>query len=124
MDRTDLFTAGIFLIGFLSLLLVSFNAMLASRITPIKEDIHRIDSRIDRLDSRIDRLDSRIDQVESRIKTQMDRMNDKLDKLLLLQVQQNANNQRTLPINRKNKPSVKSSATTRPASRTPSSATD
>ncbi len=56
MDRRDLFTAGIFLIGFLSLLLVSFNAMLDARITPIKEDIHRVETRMDHLDSKLDKL--------------------------------------------------------------------
>ncbi len=128
MDRKDLFTAGIFLIGFLSLLLVSFNAMLA----PIKKDIQRVesslgsridrldarlDSRIDRLGSRIDRLDSRIDQVESRMKTQMDRMNSKLDKLILLQVEQNAHYRYVMPKRAKKKASVKpSSSVTRTTS--------
>ncbi len=72
MDKKDLFTAGIFLIGFLSLLLVSFNAMLS----PIKRDIHRVEMRINR--------------VENRMEAHIDRLNDKLDKLIWLQVQKNS----------------------------------
>ena len=53
MNKKELFTAGIFLISFLSLLLISFNAMLSARITPVKENINRLDARMDRLETEI-----------------------------------------------------------------------
>ena len=68
MNKKELFTAGIFLISFLSLLLISFNAMLSARITPVKENISRLDSRIDRL--------------ETDLKSEIRAMNDKLDRLI------------------------------------------
>ncbi len=94
MDKKDLFTAGIFLIGFLSLLLVSFNTMLAARITPIKEDIYQIGVRIDR-------IETRIDQVETRMATHINRLNDKLDKLILLQVQKQSYRPHFIPRKKK-----------------------
>ena len=74
MNRKELFTAGIFFISFLSLLLVSFNAMLS----PIKKDIGRIETdlkteikavRIE-LNAKLDRLIFAIltDQIKKPVK--------------------------------------------------------
>ncbi len=49
MNKKEIFTAGIFFIGFLSLLLVAFNALL----TPIREDIVQLNGRMDRLETEI-----------------------------------------------------------------------
>ena len=52
MNRKELFTAGIFFISFLSLLLVSFNALLS----PLRKDISRVETEIKALDVKLDRL--------------------------------------------------------------------
>ena len=65
MDKKDLFTAGIFLISFLSLLLVSFGAML----NPIKKDIIRLETNITR--------------VETDLKADTREIRNKLDTLIL-----------------------------------------
>ena len=49
MDLTVLFSAGIFLIGFLSLLLVGFNTLLNDKIEPLKENQARLESMIKQL---------------------------------------------------------------------------
>ena len=56
MELKNYFTAGIFLISFLSLLLVSFNAMLSARIAPVKEGITELKSDITDLKSDIKEL--------------------------------------------------------------------
>ena len=55
-ELKNYFTAGIFLISFLSLLLVSFNAMLQARITPVKQDITEVKQDITDLKSDIKEL--------------------------------------------------------------------
>ena len=60
-----LLTGGIFLIGFLSLLLVSFNAMLS----PIRQNISR--------------LDTDIKATKQELKIDIKAINDKLDQLIL-----------------------------------------
>ena len=78
MDKKDLFTAGIFFISFLSLLLVSFSALLS----PIKKDIGGLDtdiketrtelkaefhSRMNHIDSRMNHIENRMNSIEKKI---------------------------------------------------------
>ena len=63
-----LLTGGIFFIGFLSLLLVSFNAMLDARITPIKQDISRLDTDIKAMDAKLDQLILVVAKIEHKTK--------------------------------------------------------
>jgi len=63
-----LFTAGIFFIGFLALLLAGFNALLEAKIDPIKKDIGHLESRLDKVEERLDKLESKLDQILNIIK--------------------------------------------------------
>lgn len=53
---TPLFTAGIFFIGFLALLLAGFSAMLEAKVDPIKKDIARLEVGQAKLERKIDQL--------------------------------------------------------------------
>ena len=53
---TPLFTAGIFFIGFLALLLTGFNTLLNSKIDPVKEDITELKADISRIETKLDQL--------------------------------------------------------------------
>jgi len=60
---TPLFTAGIFFIGFLALLLAGFSAMLEAKVDPIKKDIARLEAGQAKLERGLAKLESKIDQV-------------------------------------------------------------
>jgi len=62
-----LFTAGIFFIGFLALLLAGFNALLEAKIDPIKKDIGHLESRLDKMEGRLDKVEERLDKLESKL---------------------------------------------------------
>ena len=51
-DLSPLFTAGIFLLAFLALLLSGFNLMLG----PIKENQARFEKRLDRIEAKLDQI--------------------------------------------------------------------
>ena len=61
---TFLFTAGIFLISFLALLLTGFNYMLG----PIKTDIARFEKRFEKLEAGQAKLEKKFDQLISALK--------------------------------------------------------
>ena len=67
MNKKEIFTAGIFFIGFLSLLLVAFNALL----TPIRGDIVQIETR---LNGRMDRLEEKIETIRTELNTKIDQL--------------------------------------------------
>ena len=50
------FTAGIFLISFLALLLAGFNALLNSKIGPLKENQARFDAELKEIKSKLDQI--------------------------------------------------------------------
>ena len=51
-----LFTAGIFFIGFLALLLTGFNSLLNAKIEPLKENQTRLEKRMDSMEGKLDLL--------------------------------------------------------------------
>ena len=53
---TPLFIAGIFLIGFLALLLTGFNTLLNAKIEPLKDNQARFDSELKEIKAKLDQL--------------------------------------------------------------------
>ena len=51
-----LFTAGIFFIGFLALLLTGFNSLLNAKIEPLKENQARFDGELKEIKGKLDQL--------------------------------------------------------------------
>ena len=68
MDLAVLFTAGVFLIGFLSFLLVGVNTLLKYKIDPLKENQARFEKRLDKLEAGQRNLEKGQDRLESLIK--------------------------------------------------------
>ena len=60
-----LFTAGIFFVGFLALLLAGFNALLNAKIGPLKENLVRFEKRLDKLEAGQASFDKRLDKLEA-----------------------------------------------------------
>ena len=56
-----LFTGGIFIIGFLSLLLVGINTLLNAKLEPLKENQALLKENQSRFDKRLEKLESKID---------------------------------------------------------------
>ncbi len=75
MNKKEIFTAGIFFIGFLSLLLVAFNALL----TPIRGDIVQLNGRMDRLEEKIETVRT---ELNTKIETVRTELNAKLDQII------------------------------------------
>ena len=78
MDLAVLFSAGIFLLSFLSLLLGGFTIMLKVVVAPIKKQLTEHAKDIDRLSAGQKRLEEGQRQLEAGQK----RLEDKIDKLL------------------------------------------
>ena len=55
-ELSPLFTAGIFLLAFLALLLSGFNSMLNAQIEPVKDNQARFEKRLDRIESKLDQV--------------------------------------------------------------------
>ena len=69
-----LFTGGIFIIGFLSFLLVGFNMLLNSKLDPVKENQARLETDIKEIKGKIDLL------LKAAPKARHDDFNAKLDR--------------------------------------------
>ena len=58
-----LFTAGIFFVGFLALLLTGFNMLLNAKIEPVNTKIEHVKENQVRFERRLDRIEVKLDQV-------------------------------------------------------------
>ncbi len=64
MELTLLFTAGIFLIGFLALLLTGMNTILNAKIEPLKDNQARFDQRLTKLEAGQTKLSADIAEIK------------------------------------------------------------
>ena len=74
MDWSVMFSAGIFLIGFLSFLLVGFNTLLNAKIRPLEK---RLDSHVADTTKKIDNLadgQKRLEDGQKQLEAKLDRL--------------------------------------------------